>query len=497
MLPFAEVLSQPTEQKQAVAPGKARAASGDHVDHDQNENSLNPQTDQDATESFLSQLAAFRGDVAVDEAVLNQSETSDVENHDTRAPLTPEELTTLVEIAPHAPEIDLGINIEPVEINLEIEALAEDGLTLIDPSIVKPDIAEIVEATPGALPLVDESAPETSIVADVKPDIQDVLPAAAKPDIQEVLPTATKRDIQDVNIGQDLKLAAKPIVQDTPPVETAPTAITEKSLVSRGLGAEISALNLALPETTTGRDRSAAITELTANAQAGRGKEPETQLPQISADRAKIDLSALKPTDQVDITQLDKQNFKFAPATLSQPALSTPTQVGPEFQIGLTQTISSTAPSATPTQSQFVHLANNANPVQKVAHALASVTHGQDKLVVRLDPPELGRVSIEFQFDAQRNVTAVISAENADIGSQLREKSEFFMKALKEAGFEDVNLSFDTQSDTSDFGEDTARNGEPSGVSFYQNDSDMIESAIVPRAGHGLQTATENLNILL
>lgn len=63
------------------------------------------------------------------------------------------------------------------------------------------------------------------------------------------------------------------------------------------------------------------------------------------------------------------------------------------------------------------------------------------RIELRLDPPELGRVEIQFDFsdDALR---AVVSAERTATADFLRRHSEVLMQHLREAGFSGVDLSF-------------------------------------------------------
>ena len=95
-------------------------------------------------------------------------------------------------------------------------------------------------------------------------------------------------------------------------------------------------------------------------------------------------------------------------------------------------------PTLLPTPNSTIHPA-----VQTVAQTLIKAQETQSGLSVRLDPPEMGRVFIEFQFESDRSVTAIIRSEVAETATLLKDKADIFLQLLKESGFDSVNLSFE------------------------------------------------------
>lgn len=81
--------------------------------------------------------------------------------------------------------------------------------------------------------------------------------------------------------------------------------------------------------------------------------------------------------------------------------------------------------------------------LQIVSDNLIKALVSQSGVIMRLDPPEMGNVQINFQFDSERAVTAVIRSELADTSSFLRERAEHLQQALKDSGFDTINLSFE------------------------------------------------------
>ncbi len=77
-----------------------------------------------------------------------------------------------------------------------------------------------------------------------------------------------------------------------------------------------------------------------------------------------------------------------------------------------------------------------------VMNALKNGGDVQEQLVVQLDPPELGRVLIDFKFDAQGLQQITVTSENPEALKRLRELHFELTQALKDQGFSDSNLSF-------------------------------------------------------
>ncbi|RFB04729.1 flagellar hook-length control protein FliK [Parvularcula marina] len=87
--------------------------------------------------------------------------------------------------------------------------------------------------------------------------------------------------------------------------------------------------------------------------------------------------------------------------------------------------------------------ANPARPeaFQQVADAIRLQT-SDNRVMLRLDPPDLGRVGIELSFDNHRLVTAVLTADNTDTAALLRRSLDSLQRELSAAGFDGVNIDF-------------------------------------------------------
>lgn len=82
------------------------------------------------------------------------------------------------------------------------------------------------------------------------------------------------------------------------------------------------------------------------------------------------------------------------------------------------------------------------NPVRDQIVAAVVARNGEGRLEVRLDPPELGRVTINFEGDGAELVRAVISADTPETLDLMRRNADAFQRALAEQGFEGLDLQF-------------------------------------------------------
>ena len=66
-------------------------------------------------------------------------------------------------------------------------------------------------------------------------------------------------------------------------------------------------------------------------------------------------------------------------------------------------------------------------------------------IIVQLSPAELGRIQIQFTFDASEKITAHIIAESLKTGEVLKQNSDILISHLKHVGFDNIQLSFETK----------------------------------------------------
>lgn len=93
---------------------------------------------------------------------------------------------------------------------------------------------------------------------------------------------------------------------------------------------------------------------------------------------------------------------------------------------------------------------------QQVASALTRTINGTESaMTLRLDPPDLGRVSIRMVFDKNKSVKAVVTAEKPETFMMLQRDSHVLERSLQDAGLNTANggLSFQLSQDGSLMGQ--------------------------------------------
>ncbi|MEM9670127.1 MAG: flagellar hook-length control protein FliK [Pseudomonadota bacterium] len=66
----------------------------------------------------------------------------------------------------------------------------------------------------------------------------------------------------------------------------------------------------------------------------------------------------------------------------------------------------------------------------------------KERVVIQLDPPELGRVSLDFKFDGSTVTSISVTSENPEALKRLREYQFELMNALAERGLSGGNLTY-------------------------------------------------------
>ena len=106
----------------------------------------------------------------------------------------------------------------------------------------------------------------------------------------------------------------------------------------------------------------------------------------------------------------------------------------------------------------------------KISKALQA---GQDRITIRLNPAELGRVEVKMELTYDGRTTAVVTADNRDTLEMLRRDSSDLQKALQEGGLQlsDSDLSFNLRGEQSQ----TAEGDDGKGNSDGTDDEELTE----------------------
>ena len=122
-------------------------------------------------------------------------------------------------------------------------------------------------------------------------------------------------------------------------------------------------------------------------------------------------------------------------------------------------------------------------PLHLAQHVSSSVGKAE-RLVVQLDPPELGRVSIDFQYDARGMQQVLVTGESPEAVRQLRMMQAELVQSLERFGIGGGNLSFEQsgsdnrQKDAGEYLPRNAASGDEPGPSTERS------GAAAPKGAH-------------
>jgi flagellar hook-length control protein FliK len=91
------------------------------------------------------------------------------------------------------------------------------------------------------------------------------------------------------------------------------------------------------------------------------------------------------------------------------------------------------------------HAAMIATPpeVVDIVRAQLAGPDGSERITVQLDPPELGRVSIDFKFDAQQGLQHItVTGDSPEAVRQLRQLHFQLTQALEQHGLSSQDMTF-------------------------------------------------------
>ena len=169
-------------------------------------------------------------------------------------------------------------------------------------------------------------------------------------------------------------------------------------------------------------------------------------------------------------------------------------------QSGLPQSSTTQAPGTPmPSGMTATHSLISATPAQVVeiiSDSIAAPEDRKDRVHIQLDPPELGRVSIDFKFDANGLQHVTVTGETPEALRQLRAMHFELVNALERQGLSSQNMSFQQQQTQQDSNQQAARSGRTGGD--IVGDADLAATTIVAASNsQARSTAAGRLNIKL
>lgn len=177
----------------------------------------------------------------------------------------------------------------------------------------------------------------------------------------------------------------------------------------------------------------------------GRGEVDlaRTHTPTATAEPATIAASDARQALSADASAIDRAALGGVPRDVSIVTAEPVGNIGP----AATTSTPTTVPAGLTPTAPSIPLAMPNEITGIILNALNNGVDAQEQLVVQLDPPELGRVMIDFKFDAQGLQQIVVTSENPEALKRLRELHFELTQALREHGLSEQNLSFQQQAD--------------------------------------------------
>lgn len=221
-------------------------------------------------------------------------------------------------------------------------------------------------------------------------------------------------------------------------IKTAPTApLVAKEAVDSNAKIAGGTPDVSKPQTATAETpvESDDVLRIMRNQDGADVPGPELRTAQLAAD---ADLAG-----SINKTQLVTTNAADARAPTAMTSL-------PEALLSVAQPTSVSAPALTSGLAPIAPSIPLAAPNEIssiILNALRNGAEPQDQLIVQLDPPELGRVAIDFKFDAQGVQQITVTSENPEALKRLRELHFELTEALKDHGLSEQNLSFRQHAD--------------------------------------------------
>tara|TARA_R110000787_G_scaffold4726_9_gene17904 strand:+ start:15027 stop:16445 length:1419 start_codon:yes stop_codon:yes gene_type:complete len=141
--------------------------------------------------------------------------------------------------------------------------------------------------------------------------------------------------------------------------------------------------------------------------------------------------------------------------------------------------------------------ATPAEIVDVISDSLATPDDRKNRIVVQLDPPELGRVSIDYKFDSHGLQHVTITGESPEAMRQLRLMHFELVNALEKQGLSSQNMSFQQQQQAQ---QDPNQQGPRAGrldADVTGNQALTVPTLIASQTSRPGSTSSSGLNIKL
>lgn len=292
------------------------------------------------------------------------------------------------------------------------------------------------------VPLAVSRASET---ADFGPAAEpDVLKSSASRLID--LPPAGEQSVPSglrLPEGEGAQNAKSRHTVDTPSAEEAIDVLTQsdvQDVAANVPSATISSLNVAPVSPPFGERRLNSAQTGGASSPAAVSRMTEKLSSDLGLDHPSISPAAVSGTFEIpDLASAREGLVSGETGGLSTQGTSAMAVAGAAPAAAQFNSVAATAPTImSPSNAILV-----ASPAEVVSIVSSAADNGEsDRIVIQLDPPELGRVSIDFKFDANGLQHVTVTGESPEAMRQLRLMHFELTQALERHGIASQNMTF-------------------------------------------------------
>lgn len=340
---------------------------------------------------------------------------------------------SLVQAPPALPPVipaaatEAGVMIQPVEGSTPLPAIEASSEAEFDAALATADTAAVT--APSAVPVAVPAAPPVDPAAPAANTTVSSTPIAAAQPAPVAAAPVTNAPAPSPEQSSDTVPPAQPAAPEQP-VLVAAAAVIVAPVTSKTADQTSRVPSIAQTGSAPARPLAKPGAE---------GTAPLSADAQAAIDASSPDLSQAATTGPAD------------PALVAAVTSDTGSSSGSAGNsLGLAAAPSAAAPAiaASPVPvpmapAQAMVIASPAAVLDIVSQAAED---GQsDRIVVQLDPPELGRVSIDFKFDAHGLQHVTITSETPEAMRQLRMMHADLVQALERQGIAGQNMSFEHQ----------------------------------------------------
>ncbi|WP_290497155.1 flagellar hook-length control protein FliK [Hyphomonas sp. UBA4494] len=353
----------------------------------------------------------------------------------------------------------IDVELDPADLEATDFANLEEALEVsaplvtsnVDPDTVKGTDSDVTIPVPHAAEIIEASASSEPRAPDAKTIVDSDLAGTKTtivPGLADAEPERAGASIEDlpatVAVDDPLQFQAPP-AEPREASDIEPDALIESAIVPKAteMGALADAASESELEPSPAPQKTTFNTAGTPQpAPSGDTAQDGTPQDRKSPDPLPGSLNTLGSMEPV-------QGFATGMATeFASPASDTgqPSTLGLSAVTSTTPTISTPSMQAVvaPAQPQANYVAVPADIPSIISRELSSDTQS-NRVRIQLDPPELGRVSLEFKFDSQGLQHVLVTADSAEAIRRIRAFHPDLVSVLDEHGLSSQDMTFREQ----------------------------------------------------